>query len=588
MAKVRLDQILLRKRLVTEEQIKQALLRQKSHPGPLGSHLMYYKHITEKDLVTALGEQFGIKGVELGKREIPPEVIQKIPAKIAHQHMVCPFDYDPETRTLLLATLGPRNADAVHLVKEASGVRHVAPYVAAESVLRNAIRKHYHGKEDDGPIDQIIELPDLFAGEGPSRAPDDLPEIASSSEEPALRKVLMVTKSAFLKGLLVSIFEREGSSLTVLGDKEEVLTALQECVYDHILVSEELETTFREWICSKDVPLPRGERSAFSSVSHALLDNHAPYHRMATSLIRALRRMAEYRSTLRGVKPLYALICKDAADLAGAVGLCRLAGDGVQVAALLLSPAGHAASGGPSAFGRLGPVCFESFDESLETAKDLCFPWDIYACLSLFSALLEGAPPRDLAGRGFEDISLAAQILALVWHRHAVLGKIEGSPEERLAKIKSGLQGQEKPLATPEVVEAYIRLLERRQGQTRTATRKDVFVVSGLADSVRPLTAHLRKEGYRIVEIKDLSEAVHLHERRRPDAIVIYYDDYPDQATRFSRFVRKESTTLLYALTTQNEPSLIMSLLDAGFDDVFAPPFNYEVITARMNKSLIA
>jgi len=588
MAKERLDQILLRKGLVTEEQIKQALLRQKSHPGPLGSHLMYYKYITEKDLVMALGEQFGIKGVELGNREISPEVIQKIPVKIAEGHMVCPFDYDPETRTLLLAMHDPENAKAVPLVKEASGVRHVVPYVAAESVLRNSIRKHYHGKDNDGSLDQIIELPDLFAGEGPSRAPDDLPEIASSPEEPDLRNVLMVTKSPFLRGLLVSIFEREGSSLTVLGDKEEVLAALQECVYDHILVSEELETTFREWIRSEDLPLPRGERSAFSSVSHALLDNHAPYHRMATSLINALTRMADYRSAPGSVKPPYALICKDAADLAGAVGLGRLAGDGVQVAALLLSPAGHVGGGGPSACTRLGPDYFESFDDSLETAKDLCFPWDVYGCLSLFSALLAEAPPPDLATREFEDISLAAQILALVWQRHAELGKIEGSPEEQLARIKSGLQAQEKPLATPEVVEAYIRLLERRQGQTRTATRKDVFIASERSDSVRPLTARLRQDGYSIVEIKDLSEALHLYERRQPDAIVIHYDDYPDQATRFSRFVRKKATILLYALTTQNKPSLIMSLLDAGFDDVFVPPFNHEVITTRMSKALVA
>jgi len=43
MEKERLDQILLREGLVTENQIRQALLRQKSHRGPLGSHLLYFK-----------------------------------------------------------------------------------------------------------------------------------------------------------------------------------------------------------------------------------------------------------------------------------------------------------------------------------------------------------------------------------------------------------------------------------------------------------------------------------------------------------------------------------------------------------------
>jgi hypothetical protein len=121
MAKERLDQILLRKGLVSEDQIKQALLRQKSHRGPLGSHLLYYKFITEKDLVLALGEQFGIRGVELGNREISPEVIQKVPPAVADEYMVCPIAYDPETRTLSLAMQDPDRKDALYLAKEASG-----------------------------------------------------------------------------------------------------------------------------------------------------------------------------------------------------------------------------------------------------------------------------------------------------------------------------------------------------------------------------------------------------------------------------------------------------------------------------------
>ncbi len=172
MAKERLDQILLRKGLVTEDQIKQALLRQKSHRGPLGSHLMYYKFITEKDLVLALGEQFGVRGIALGNREISPEVIQKVPVEVADEYMVCPIAFDPETRTLSLAMHDPDKKDALYLAKDASGAWHVEPYVAAESVLRNTIRMHYHGLGNDGTIDEIIELPDLFEGEGPSGAPD--------------------------------------------------------------------------------------------------------------------------------------------------------------------------------------------------------------------------------------------------------------------------------------------------------------------------------------------------------------------------------------------------------------------------------
>jgi CheY-like chemotaxis protein len=588
MAKERLDQILLRKGLVTEDQIKQALLRQKSHKGPLGTHLLFYKFITEQDLVQALGEQFGVPGVALGNRRIAPEVIEKVPAEIADQHLVCPFAFDPGNRTLSLAMLDPLKKEVLHIVEAASGAWRVEPHIAAESILRNAIRIHYHGMESDGRLDEIIELPDLFEGDAPSGASEVEPGTTPSPRNRLMGKVLMITRSPFLKGLLVSIFEREGYALTVLQEKEEALDALQECAFDHILVSEDMETTFRGWIRSANLPRPRGERSAFSSVSHSLLDNHAPYDRMATSLINALKQAAEDRSAAGPSRPPHPAICKDAADLAGAMGLGRLASDGIQVASLLLSPAGPPRSQSQAGPAHLGRDSFMDRDRSLERAKALCFPWDVVACLSRFFSLLSGEMHSGQPETEDPDLSLAAQILAVVWHRHAVLGEVTGSAEEALAKIRSAFETQRIVPASSGVVEAYVRLLERRQGQATAATRKDVFIVRDRSDAVRPLISHLRKDGYGIVEIKDLDEARHLYERSPPDAMVVHYDDFADQATAFSRFIRKKASTLLYALTAQNKPSLIMSLLDAGFDDVFVPPLNYELISAKMTKSLVA
>ncbi len=589
MAKERLDQILLRKGLVTEDQLRKALLRQKSHRGPLGSHLLYYKFITEEDLVQALGEQFGVPGVALGGRRIPPEVVQKVPAAVADQYMVCPFAYDPETRTLSLAVLSPDKKDALYLAKDASGAWHVEPYIAAESVLINAIRMHYHGVDPDERPDEIIELPDLFEGEERSSDSEELPgPLAATTADAPDRNVLMVTRGPFLKGLLVSIFEREGCALTVVSEREEVLEALKECVYDHVLVSEEMEETFHDWLRQERLPLPGRERSVFNSVSHALLDNHAPYHQMAGSLINALTRMADHRSVDSPSRPPYEAICRDVSELAGAVGFGRLAADGIRVASLLLCPAGHIHGNGASGIRRLDPASFEDVDGSLETAKAIAFPWDVATCLSQFFQLLAGELPEDSAGGGHRDLFLSVQILALVWHRHLFCGQLDGSPGEVLDQIKSGLKTQGLVPASSEVLEAYVRILERRQGQTRAVTRKDVFVVRATSAAIRPLLSHLRQDGYGILEVKDLAEARHLHERRPPDAIVVHYDDFPDQAKAFSRFVRQGTPTLLFALTTRSKPSLIMSLLDAGFEDVFVPPFNYELIAARITKSLLA
>ena len=70
MSKQRLDQILLRHGVINEEQIKQALMRQRSQGGRLGTHLFYYRFLSEEQLVNALGEQFGVPGVELSEVDI--------------------------------------------------------------------------------------------------------------------------------------------------------------------------------------------------------------------------------------------------------------------------------------------------------------------------------------------------------------------------------------------------------------------------------------------------------------------------------------------------------------------------------------
>jgi len=69
--------------------------------------------------------------------------------------------------------------------------------------------------------------------------------------------------------------------------------------------------------------------------------------------------------------------------------------------------------------------------------------------------------------------------------------------------------------------------------------------------------------------------------------MVVHYDAYPDEAVRFIRILTEDSTTLLYAFTQNDSPALIIKLLNSGFNDVFIPPFNYDLISARIKKSLV-
>jgi CheY-like chemotaxis protein len=580
MNRERLDQILIRKGMVTEEQIRQALLRQKTHGGMIGSHLLYFKFLSEKQVLEALEEQFDLPGVQLTGIEVPEEILRKVPLKLVVEHLVFPFRYDAPTRTLHLAVLDPENQDVVQLVRQTSMAREVKVYLSVETVLRHAIQVHYFGQPRNEPLPQIVELPELF---GKEAAPEEPGPASATREAESRAEVLIVTQAVFLKSFLVPIFEREGYRLEILADAESIRGYLKGCSPDHILLGVDLETDFSRWIEEGLIPCPESPPVAFAGVSRSLLENPIPYPRTAASLLQALQQAAEYRCRENDWLPPFSLLCQEIRNLALGLGLGRLAADGLQIAALLLTPSRHAASAQPAKRVDLGIDFFTDVSDSLAWARAIDFPWNVDLCLRSFFRFLSGrSDPAAVEDR----LSPGAHILALVWLRHSGLHGVAASPEQTVQMFKEHLHGKVGRLYDAEVVEAYLQLLDKQKDRPRTRSQKDIFIVSEPGQTAGLLSKHLRQQGYRTVEIRDFSEAHHLYARKQPDVIILNYDQHPEHALALCHRVRTESRTLLYAFTAEDRPSLVLRLLGAGFNDVFGPPFNFDIVATRISNSL--
>ena len=111
--KMRLDQILLREGLISEEQIQEALARQKAHGGKLGSHRVQHGYVDETSLVKALALQFNCEGVALSNVEIPDIILKMVPARVAVARKIVPFGYDPETNELRIACEDPTDQELI-------------------------------------------------------------------------------------------------------------------------------------------------------------------------------------------------------------------------------------------------------------------------------------------------------------------------------------------------------------------------------------------------------------------------------------------------------------------------------------------
>jgi response regulator RpfG family c-di-GMP phosphodiesterase len=162
MGRERLDEILIQQGLITDKDVKEALLHQKTHGGKFGSHLLYCRFVTEAQLVDALSSQLGHPGVVITGVKIPKNVVEMIPRNVALARKVMPFEYNRKSKVLKIACDDPTDQS---LIKElsfvVSGIQ-IELHVAAEIAINTAIAKYYLGRDttlDDNFLLEILEDP---------------------------------------------------------------------------------------------------------------------------------------------------------------------------------------------------------------------------------------------------------------------------------------------------------------------------------------------------------------------------------------------------------------------------------------------
>lgn len=568
MKNARLDQILLRLRYATQEQIIRGLQRQKAHGGRLGLHLVQMGFISQHQLVEALAEQAGLPWTPIVEASIPRDLVARMPPGTVGDGAMLPLAWDEGAGILTLAVSEPENGEAVERVRGTFGARRVRLILAPESELRAVGQRLAVGQ---GPREERVSLPELFLD---SPAAEETP-VSPRPVTRTPRRVLLVTRGAAHRNFLPPVLVREGVELVVVEGEEEVTDALGGRPFDAVLVSPELSGRFEEWVRSGRITRPRGGVTSFPSVASALLDHPVPYDSLVRSLRASAEALAEFRAAQRRVRPPSALVARDAEALGRALGLPRVVLDAQYLAAHLLLPPEDGEAG------LLG-----EFEGSRELALRIRFEVPLEGLLDDVLGLLAGEvrPDGDPAR---QEMGRAAQVLALTWYHHVRVLPGLRNPPDPLPWIRKALLGQASRLAALEVVETFLQLLEERGEGAGDGKVREVMVVGGDA-LVEALGPRLGRAGCVPLATDDLADAQTMAQRRPPAAVVVDHDRFPGQVVAFSRVARLDTSLLLYVITGSTDPGLTLSLLDAGAEDVFTPPHDFEVITARITRALRA
>ncbi len=210
---LRLGDILIKKGLLTPEQLNTALRHQRDHGGRLGSILIELSYVSDEAIATALSQQYDVPSVVLSHFKIDPEVIRLVPIETAIRYQVLPLQKVGTILTVAIAD--PTNVLALDEIKFMTGY-HVEPVVASQGSIRQAIEQYY-GTE------QTLELKKVYdelaaAGEyelnlAPGEEELNISELQkSSSEAPIIKLVNIILADAIRQGasdIHIEPFERE-------------------------------------------------------------------------------------------------------------------------------------------------------------------------------------------------------------------------------------------------------------------------------------------------------------------------------------------------------------------------------------------
>jgi DNA-binding response OmpR family regulator len=569
--KRRLDEILIAEGLISDAQIKEALLRQKAYGGRFGSQLLCLGYIDEAGLVKALSTQLDCPGIALSDLEIPQTVIGMVPKEVVLARRVIPFEHDPQDKVIKIACEDPTDSD---LIKELNFVVRgweIELWVAVEIALNTAIAKHYLARDMSWHDAQLLETFGATAevGRQPVRTQPDRPGNAGPA-------VLLIADEEHTSPPLRSLLERDNYRVVVAHSSDEAI---------RLLADERFHSVFLNHTGSIDhVDLI----SQVRRISPETVIRH--YEKASSLLLGEQTSPADAELLLKDLDLFTSLLCclaKLPVNHGGQVGryvdsLCRRLGLPDEDR-LTVTRAGyvHDLAKFHYSAGKVKEGA-EVIRLTVKMLKSLDYPPELLEILrSMYVSL-----PKGNAGH-LSIRTVGGSILTIVDMFCNSMPQSGRLSLDTFHPIKEKLWGLAGKLLLPEAVEVFIEMIHE-EVLNRRAIQKAVQVMILVRDSSlqQALELRLRNEGFGVISQSSPASFVDLYRRREPEMIVLVVPGEPENV--------KSSIDKLAegGVSFKNTPTLVFtdcsylpvtSLLEQGIEDVVFADDHLDLMFSRIN-----
>ncbi|MFH0935197.1 MAG: GspE/PulE family protein [Pseudomonadota bacterium] len=156
-AKRHIGQILISQGILTEDQLRIALLEQMKSKLPVGKLLVNLGFVSEATLRDALSEKLGLQSVDLSQIIIDSTAMKLVPRDFALRHHVFPVALDRERGTVIVALSDTNNIVALDQLRaRLRGELELEARLAGDTEISRAIEQYYgHELSIDGILHEI-------------------------------------------------------------------------------------------------------------------------------------------------------------------------------------------------------------------------------------------------------------------------------------------------------------------------------------------------------------------------------------------------------------------------------------------------
>jgi len=137
----RLGELLVREKLISLQQLRQAQEEQRKSGNNLGYALAKLGYISDGEITNFLSAQYRVPAVNLDEYEIDPDIAKLVSREVCEKHKVIPLSRSGSA--LVVAMADPTNLHAIDDIKFLTGFN-VEAVVASETAITTAIERAYN------------------------------------------------------------------------------------------------------------------------------------------------------------------------------------------------------------------------------------------------------------------------------------------------------------------------------------------------------------------------------------------------------------------------------------------------------------